>query len=333
MRANDGAGRKDSGPATTRPSKLRALVSQREDAPINDRHAAWPAHRAAACRWCPAARRALLLVVVLTQGCAYVDLKQRQMIFQPTEEIAGTPADFGFDFQELWLPVAEAAPRNATPERIHGWWIPAPSADAPAILYLHGNGWNIGDSAYDTARLRRMGLSVLAIDYRGYGKSEGAFPSETQVYADAQVAWNHLTILESNPKRRFVYGHSLGGAIAIELAVRNPEIAGLIVHASFTSIRDMANEVYGLGFLPLDWLLTQRFESLAKIGSIKTPVLFIHGQADAVIPFSMSERLHAAAPQPKFLVLIPNAGHSSIAVVAWERYRQAVQDFIGRFGH
>ena len=290
---------------------------------------------AAARRWWPAAVRVLLLAcaVVFTQGCAYIDLKQRQMIFQPTEEIAGTPADFGFDYQELWLPVVTAAAENAAPERIHGWWIPSPRDDAPAILYLHGNGWNIGDSAYDTARLRRMGYSVLAIDYRGYGKSEGAFPSEAQVYADAQAAWNRLTTLQADPKRRFVYGHSLGGAIAVELAVRNPGIAGLIVDASFTSIRDMVSEVYGVSFLPLGWLLTQRFESLAKIGSIKMPVLFIHGQADAVIPFSMSERLYAAAPQPKFLVLVPNAGHSSIAVVAWELYRRSVQDFIGQFGH
>ena len=201
--------------------------------------------------------------------------------------------------------------------------------DAPAILYLHGNGWNISDSAYDTARLRRMGFSVLAVDYRGYGKSEGAFPSEVQVYADAQAAWNHLATLKPHPGRRFVYGHSLGSAVAIELAVRNPNVTGLIVHAGFTSASDVAREVYGLGFLPLQFLLTQRFDSLAKIGTLAMPVLFIHGRSDSVIPFSMSERLYAAAPWPKFLLLVPEAGHSSVAVVAWAHYRQAVHSFIG----
>ena len=282
-------------------------------------------------RWVSRAA-AVLGIVGFISGCAYLDLKQRHYVFQPTEEIAGTPDDFGFAYQDLWLPVKKTTPDGTSTERMHGWWIPAPLSDAPSILFLHGNGWNIGDSAYNTARLRRMGFSVLAIDYRGFGKSEGAFPSEAQVYEDAQVGWEHLQKLQPDPKRRFVYGHSLGGAVAIELALRNPNIAGLIIEASFTSIRDMAREVHGYGFLPLDWILTQRFESLAKIGSIRMSVLFIHGEADTVIPSSMSQRLHAAAPEPKSLVLIPGAGHSSIAVVASERYRQAVQDFIGKIG-
>ena len=181
--------------------------------------------------------RSLLMtcLVLIVDGCAYIDLKQREFIFRPTQEIAGTPADFGFEFEEVWLPVMDAALTGARTERMHAWWIPSPVINAPAILYLHGNGWNIGDSAYDTARLRRMGFSVLAVDYRGYGKSEGAFPSEVQVYADAQAAWNHLATLKPHPGRRFVYGHSLGSAVAIELAVRNPDITGLIVHAGFTS--------------------------------------------------------------------------------------------------
>jgi len=94
----------------------------------------------------------------------------------------------------------------------------------------------------------------------------------------------------------------------------------------------MAREVHGLGYLPLDALLTQRFDSIAKIGSIRMPVLFIHGLADEVIPAAMSERLHGAAPAPKSLLLVPGAGHSSIAVVAWERYRAALQDFAATTG-
>jgi alpha-beta hydrolase superfamily lysophospholipase len=275
---------------------------------------------------------AWLVVACCLSACTSIDLYQRQHIFQPTAEIAGTPADFGFEFEEQWLPVQSAGAGNPQPQRLNAWWIPGPAPDACAILYLHGNGWNIGDSAYDTARLRRMGFAVLAVDYRGYGKSEGAFPSEVQVYEDAQVAWNHLATLQPNARRRFVYGHSLGGAIAIELATKNADIAGLVVEGSFTSIADMAKEVHGLGFLPLDRLVTQRFDSIAKIGRIAMPVLFIHGQADSVSPFSMSERLYAAAPEPKSLLLVPGAGHSSIAVVAWDRYRAAIRDFTARFG-
>jgi pimeloyl-ACP methyl ester carboxylesterase len=195
------------------------------------------------------------------------------------------------------------------------------------MLYLHGNGWNIGDSAYDTARLRRMGFSVLAIDYRGYGKSDGGLPSEARVYADAQAGWEQLKALQPDARRRFVYGHSLGGAVAIELATRNPDIAGLVVEGSFTSMADMAQQVHGLGWLPLDALLTQRFDSLSKIASIRMPVLFIHGEIDDVVPPAMSRRLHAAAPEPRSLLLVPGAGHSSIAVVALERYRAALREF------
>ena len=263
----------------------------------------------------------LLLVLASLAGCASIDELARRRIFQPTREIAGTPADFGFDFVELWLP-----------QRINAWWIPGPTAHACAILYLHGNGWNIGDSAYDTARLRRMGFAVLAIDYRGYGKSEGAFPSERQVYEDAQIGWDRLKALQPDARRRMVYGHSLGGAIAIDLAAKNADIAGLIVEGSFTSMADMAREVHGLGVLPIDSLLTQRFDSIAKLGSVTMPVLFIHGLADEVIPASMSERLHRAARSPKSLLLVPGAGHSSIAVVAWDRYRAAVQDFAATTG-
>lgn len=263
-----------------------------------------------------------LACTLLLPGCAWLDLQQRQRIFHPTEEITGTPTDFGFDYEDLWLPVP------GTGQQLHGWWIAAADPAAPAILYLHGNGWNIGDSAYHTARLRRIGYSVLAIDYRGFGLSMGDFPSETRVYDDAQVGWEQLKTRQRDPRRRFVYGHSLGGAVAIELAARDPDIGGLIVEASFTSIADLAREVHGLGLLPLDWLLTQRFDSLTKIASVSVPVLFLHGTADVIIPSSMSERLHAAARAPKTLVLVPDAGHSSIAVIGLQRWRQAVQDFV-----
>ena len=274
----------------------------------------------------------LMFVVLATSACTSIDRLQRSYIFQPTSEIAGTPSDFGFEFVEEWLPVQPASPADGKPERINAWWIPGPSPNACTILYLHGNGWNIGDSAYDTARLRRMGFAVLAIDYRGYGKSDGVFPSEAQVYEDAQTGWDHLKTLQADARRRLVYGHSLGGAIAIDLAAKNADIAGLIVEGSFTSMADMAREIHGLGFLPIDWLLTQRFDSMAKVGSLTMPVLFIHGQMDSVIPYSMSERLHAAARQPKSLLLVPGAGHSSIAVVAWDRYRAALLDFAAKAG-
>ena len=281
-----------------------------------------------------AARRAVaaLLATLLaasSAGCAWLDTKQRRMIFNPTAEIAGTPEDFNLQYDEVWIPVNAKTPAGPAIEHLHGWWIPAANADAPAMLYLHGNGWNIGDSAYNTARLQRMGLSILAIDYRGFGRSEGGFPSESQVYEDAEAAWSYLKTREPDARKRYLYGHSLGGAVAIDLAVKSPDAAGLIVESAFTSMPDMGRHGSWLRHLPLDWIVTQRFDSLAKIGRLGMPVLFIHGTADDVIPHEMSHRLYEAAPQPKRLVLIPNAGHSSIAVVGLAQYRRAVQEFVG----
>ena len=280
-----------------------------------------------------AARRVVVallatLLSALSSGCAWLDAKQRQMIFNPTAEIAGTPEDFNLQYEEVWVPVTAKTTAGHAIEHLHGWWIPAGSPHAPAMLFLHGNGWNIGDSAYNTARLQRMGFSILAIDYRGFGRSEGGFPSESQVYEDAEAAWSYLKTREPDVRKRYIYGHSLGGAVAIDLAVKSPDAAGLIVESSFTSMPDMGRRGAWLQHLPLDWLITQRFDSLAKIGKLTVPVLFIHGTADDIIPMEMSKRLYAAAPQPKRLVLIPDAGHSSIAVVGLAQYRRAVQEFV-----
>lgn len=273
------------------------------------------------------------LVVLLAVACfAWLDAKQRQLIFNPTAEIAGTPEDFNLTYDEVWIPVVANTRAGHVIERLHGWWIPAVDAHAPAMLYLHGNGWNIGDSAYNTARLQRMGFSILAIDYRGFGRSEGGFPSESQVYEDAQAAWLYLKAREPDARKRYIYGHSLGGAVAIDLAVKNPDAQGLIVESTFTSMLDMSRRGAWLRQLPLDWIVTQRFDSLAKISKLAMPVLFIHGTIDDVIPPEMSQRLFEAAPQPKQIVLIPDAGHSSIAVVGLAQYRRAVQDFARLMG-
>lgn len=257
-------------------------------------------------------------------GCAYLDVKQREWIFRAQRDVHATPADHGLRHEELWLAV-RGAERGA--ERVHAWWIPAASADAPALLYLHGSRWSMSNNLFRIARLQRMGFAVLAIDYRGFGRSDGDLPSEEQVYADAQAAWEHLRAREPDPARRFVYGHSLGGAVAIDLATKNPDVAGLIVEASFTSMRDMATAM-GYGALPLGAVLTQRFDSIGKVGRLGAPVLFVHGTADRFVPASMSEQLFAAAPEPKRLLLVESAGHSNATYVAFERYVAAVRDLV-----
>ncbi len=159
-------------------------------------------------------------------AAAYVALglllyfQQTRMIFFPARQIETTPAAFGTRFEEVWIPVGQRG------ERLHGWWIPAGSSNQPVLLYLHGNAANIGANAEHANRFHSIGMAVLIIDYRGYGQSEGGFPTEQQVYEDAEASWQYLTQTRQIPPQQiFIYGHSLGGAIGIELASRHPDAA------------------------------------------------------------------------------------------------------------
>ncbi|WOB42631.1 alpha/beta hydrolase [Thermoleptolyngbya oregonensis NK1-22] len=255
--------------------------------------------------------------------------RQQQMIFFPSPTITQTPADFGAAYEDVWLSVQQ----GDRTERIHGWWIPVPPGQPQrgVMLYLHGNGLNIGANADYAVRWQRLGLSVFLFDYRGYGQSEGAFPSEAAVYQDADAAWRYLTEERGiAPEEILIYGHSLGGAIAIDLGVRQPRAAGLIVESSFTSIRDMAYRTTPFGFLPIDLILTQRFDSIGKVPHLQVPVLYAHGAQDAQVPADMSEALYAATRSPKMLWISPTGGHA-IGDVDGDGYGQAIREFLDRY--
>jgi pimeloyl-ACP methyl ester carboxylesterase len=147
------------------------------------------------------------------------------------------------------------------------------------------------------------------------------------VYDDATAAWDYLLQQRHiDPGRAFIYGHSLGGAIAIELALRRPETAGLIVESAFTSMPDMAKIDYWM--FPVEWLLNQRFDALAKVPMLRVPVLFIHGTGDSEVPYAMSERLFSAARGSRSLTLIPGAGHEDSAMLGGVLYTRAVVEFV-----
>ncbi|MBE9049868.1 alpha/beta fold hydrolase [Nostocales cyanobacterium LEGE 11386] len=267
----------------------------------------------------------IVVVIAYFAICLFLFVRQPRFIFFPSSTVEITPEFFHLPYEEVWLPVPASSGKV---ERIHGWWIEATQPDAKVLLYLHGNGINIGANIGHANRFYQLGFSVLLIDYRGYGRSEGVFPNEMRVYQDAAVAWNYLVQEKQIPPSQiFIYGHSMGGAIAIDLAVKHPNAAGLIVESSFTSIRDVVAYRNLFRLFPVDLILTQRFDSLKKIPQLKVPVLFIHGTADTTVPSFMSQQLYNAAPQPKKLLLVPAADHNNTASVAGEQYLQWVKSF------
>jgi fermentation-respiration switch protein FrsA (DUF1100 family) len=265
---------------------------------------------------------AAAIILAIPGGCSWIDMKQREAIFRPVKD------DWrGYSGESDQAAITIAVGDNG--DHLAAWWMPAASKDAPAMLYLHGARWNLTGSSSRIARYRALGFSILAIDYRGFGKSSGDTPSEESAYEDAHAAWKQLVQLTPD-SRHYVYGHSLGGAVAIDLARGNKQVDGLILESTFTSIRDMA-KTFSWGWLPVELVLTQRFDSLDKIAGVEAPTLIVHGKEDRFVPVAMSEQLYAASKATKKqLLLVNGAGHSNIAWSnSFDNVRHAVHTFFG----
>lgn len=266
------------------------------------------------------------LLVLLPIGCAKLEQTERELVFRiepgTARWFSGLPA--GVEDVQLQSPDLTAD------ESLHAWWWPAPRKDAPTLLYLHGSRWNLTGQLFRIEQLHAMGFSVLAVDYRGFGESRGALPSERSVYQDALIAWQHLVRLQPEANKRFIYGHSLGGAVAVNLAhelaseEEAEQAAGLIVESSFTNLGDVAAAVTNTS-LPVRWLLSQEFDSLSKIGDVGIPVLIAHGRDDRYVPSRFSQALFDAASEPKQLLLIDGANHNNSLRMAGNSYRQALR--------
>jgi alpha-beta hydrolase superfamily lysophospholipase len=287
-----------------------------------------PSPRSLSARRLPIRRLVAVAVVTAASvvGCSHLDSWQRQTIFSPQSEPQTwwrEPAA-GTEVYDLAL---------ANGDKVRAWYWQSPKADAPTVLYLHGARWNLNGSAFRIDGWTRMGYSVLAIDYRGFGASTPRLPSEESALEDAVAGLKELARLQPDPARRFVYGHSLGGAIAIDLAARpeQPEFAGLIVESSFTSIGAMLGTLRWGKVPGASLLVTQPFASVDKLAQMHTPMLFMHGTADRVVPHTMSDELFAAArnvaPDLKRLVKIEGASHSG-AFRSGPQYDAAVKTFM-----
>ena len=263
--------------------------------------------------------------VALSVGCSTLDERQREWIFQPSDRAWGGSARDADGMADVWITFhSEVTGRQS---RLHGLWLPAErrAEGGPVLLYLHGARWNVNGSAPRIRRMQQLGFSVLAIDYRGFGKSTHELPSEQMAYEDARAAWDWLAA--HHPARaRYVFGHSLGGAIAIDLASRVEDEQGVIVEGTFTSIADVASSMKW-GWLPVGPLITQRFDSLRKVAQVHSPLLVVHGAEDALIPSKLGERLYEAARGRKQFLLVDGGTHYSTMAVGLAQYQQALASF------
>lgn len=278
--------------------------------------------------WLRAVSIAATAGMLSAAGCAQLAQKERELVFRIEPGTASWYSGLPSGVQEIDIPV------NGE-QHMHAWWWPAADARAPAVLYLHGSRWNLTGQLFRIRQLHEFGFSVLAIDYRGFGKSKGELPSEETVYEDAQIAWERLVQLQPHPARRYIYGHSLGGAVAVELAHRLARrnavaagAAGLIVESSFTTLGDVAQVVVDTRW-PIRWLLSQKFDSLEKIADVRLPVLLVHGTADRYVPARFTEALYAAAAAPKKLLLVEGGTHNNSMRHGAADYRSALEELFG----
>jgi uncharacterized protein len=264
-------------------------------------------------------------VLCAATGCAIVDTQQRHWIFQPGQRTWAAGAQAAEGMSEVWIEFTSAESRQ--PIRLHGLWLPQADAGAPLMLYLHGARWDVASSAPRMRGMHTLGFSVLGIDYRGFGKSTEALPSEDLMHEDALAAW-HWLAQQWPQAARYLYGHSLGASIAVRVASETGAAAGVIVEGGFTSALDVANSTRWR-WLPLQHLITQRLDAGSRIDQVKAPLLVVHGGADTMVPHELGLALYERAKPPKRFVLLDGIKHHEIVAADHAPYRQAVADLFG----
>ena len=246
-----------------------------------------------------------------------------RMLYYPTRPLSQTPSSLGWAYEEVRLRASDGV-------AIHGWHIPAapdsirlPPHGPLTVLFLHGNAGNISHRFEKLAILRDFGVSVLIVDYRGYGRSEGR-PGEAGLYRDARAALDHLTGERGlDPGAIILYGESLGSAVAAHLAAESG-VGGVVLEAAFASARDVGQAMFP--FLPVRWLMRSRFDTERAIARVDAPILLLHSRDDEFFPPRHAERLLAASPGRARLVLL-RGGHNEAFLASEPDYRRALGEF------
>ncbi len=239
-------------------------------------------------------------------------------VFFPGKNVFVVPSQVGMLFEDLYLSTDDGV-------RINAWFIPSKAKNpTPAtIIFAHGNAGTMSDRMQKIKFFHELGLHVLAFDYRGYGKSQGR-PTEKGIYRDALAVYDYLAQRPGiDPRRIIAYGSSLGGVVAVDLAVKRP-VAALIVDSSITTAREAARLFYPS--LPA-FLMNLQFDSLGKVARIMAPKLFIHSPQDTVVPFTMGRRLFEAALAPKAF-LTSSGNHNEVQIVTDPATAQALKKYL-----
>lgn len=259
----------------------------------------------------------VLLVLVYSGAAAWLYIQQDSMIFLPhipTREIVQTPASIGLEFEDLTITTSDE-------ERVHAWFIPN-NKSKTVILVCHGNAGNISHRLDTLRRFHDIGLNVLLFDYRGFGQSTGV-PGEQGTYLDAQAAWGYLIDKGFSAEQIVIFGRSLGGGVATELASQQ-DAAAVILESTFTSVPDRGAELYP--WLPVQLLARTHYNNLAKVSRINSPLLVLHSVSDELIPFHHGRQLFQAAKEPKEFYTL-NGDHND----GWRMengYNQVIASFL-----
>lgn len=262
----------------------------------------------------------VLFALVVLNGWMF--LQQPGMIFFPLRGMDATPTDWGMAYEDVSLESADGI-------ELHGWYIPAAKAGR-VVLFLHGNAGNISHRGESIAIFRRLGLDVFIFDYRGYGASEGK-PSEAGLYQDAAAAWRYLVETRGvSPGNIVVFGRSLGGAVAAQLASRvQPQAGGLVLESTLSSARDFAKAAFPL--LSHVLVVRYQFDSVARLAQVHCPVLVLHSPTDEIMPYRLGEKLYQSAHEPKRFVAL-RGDHNNGFLQSQPAYEQALADFLASLG-
>ncbi|MCG3190364.1 MAG: hypothetical protein LKCHEGNO_03072 [Burkholderiaceae bacterium] len=261
--------------------------------------------------------------VLVTAGCAVLDEQQRRWIFQPSKTEWRGASSTGMDERSIEF----TPPGGGAAVTLHALWLPQPDDATPVMLYLHGARWGVTSSSFRMRRLHALGVSVLGVDYRGFGRSTDALPSERTAYEDARAAWDWLRA--QYPSRpRLIYGHSLGAAIAIHLAAEVDDEAGIVVEGAFTSVPDVFATM-PFGWLPLQPFITQRFDAARRIAAVGSPLLVVHGANDRMIRPELGRALYERARGPKRFILADDGTHHNAQAMVSDQVREAMHSLFG----